>query len=77
MKANEEAWLKIPNGRRWLGEKNSLFLANGIIKHSSDKIVCPKQMKSEVMLNHHDSPFAGHKGLEITYNSIKKRYFSL
>jgi len=75
MEANEEAWLKIPNGRRWLREKNVLFLAEGIIKHSSNKMVCPKQMKAEVMLNHHDSPFAGHKGFEVTYNSIKKRYF--
>ena len=73
--APDHLWAKLKQGKRWIHEKKQMYISKGILKHSNDLIVCPEHMKSQVFSLHHDSPFAGHRGAETTYNSIKQRYF--
>jgi hypothetical protein len=48
------------NGRRWLTEKNNLYLVSGVLKHSNNKIISPDHIKQQLLSLHSDSPFAGH-----------------
>ena len=75
IQANDLEWLKIKSGSRWLREKRELYLSSGVLKHGNDKIVCPQLMKISVLLNHHDSPFGGHRAYETTLVSIRNRYY--
>ena len=75
LQSNDSEWLKIRNGSRWLREKRELYLSSGVFKHGNDKIVCPPETKISVLLNHHDSPFGGHRAYETTLVSIRNRYY--
>lgn len=74
-KAADHLWSKLKQGKRWIHEKRHLYISNGILKHSNDLVVCPEHMKAKVLSMHHDSPFAGHRGTETTFNSVRQRYF--
>lgn len=73
--ANDCEWLKVKNGSRWIRDKREFYLADGILKHSNDKIVCPEHIKVNVLQNHHDSPFGGHRAFETTLVAIRSRYY--
>ena len=73
----DNVWVKAFNGLRWLREKKELFVFNKILKHGSGRIVVPAHMKAEILISHHDSPFAGHRGFETTLNCLAFRYFWL
>jgi hypothetical protein len=73
--AADHLWAKLKQGKRWIHEKKHLYISNGILKHSNDLNVCPEHLKSKVLAMHHDSPFAGHRGPETTFNSVRQRYF--
>ncbi len=68
-------WRALSNGGRWLLERRNLYLDEGILMHSTDRVVVPDHMKKEVMKLHHDSPFAGHRAFETTLISLNKRYY--
>ena len=72
---HDSEWLKIPDGNRWLRERNDLYVSSGILKHSNDKIVCPEHIKLKILQQYHDSPFSGHRGYETTLFAIKNRYY--
>ena len=63
------------NGRRWLSERSKLYVTSNILKHGSDKIVCPNALIADVLKLHHDSPLSGHRAYETTLVAIKNRYF--
>ena len=76
--AQERSWLPLPNGRRWFSERRHLFVSpRGILMHGKNRIVCPPHMYSEVLRQHHDTPFAGHRAFETTFESVKLRFFWL
>ena len=73
--ATDARWLAMLNGRRWLRDKNEFYVASGILKHSTDKIVCPQHLKSVILQSYHDSPFSGHRAYETTLIVIRSRYY--
>ena len=72
---NENEWSGVSNGRRWFHERRQLYVFNNILRHGPNRIVCPQHMKPEVLKLHHDSAFAGHRGFESTFASIRQRYY--
>jgi hypothetical protein len=64
----------LANGKRWFRELRKLYVYNNILYHDN-KIVVPKAMVQEVLKQHHDSVFAGHRGPETTIDSIKSRFY--
>ena len=73
--APESSWSSFSDSARWLHEKRQLYLSSGILKHSQDRIVVPRQLKEKILRLHHDSPFAGHRAFESTLLSIRSRYY--
>lgn len=68
-------WRAITNGARWLHEKRELYVEDETLMYGSNRIVVPEHMKEEILLNHHDSPFKGHRGYETTIHALNKRYY--
>lgn len=68
-------WNDLYDSKRWLRERKNLYLDDGVLKHGSDKIVCPDHMKTEICKQYHDSPLAGHRAAETTINSILQRFY--
>ena len=68
-------WTSLPNGSRWLLEHRNLYVDDGVLKHSSNRVVVPQHMKEDILKLHHDSPFAGHRGFEPTFISLNRRYY--
>jgi hypothetical protein len=75
-KATQKDWNKITNGGRWSKIRRDLYLFNNVLYYNN-QIVCPSQLKQEIMVMHHDMPLAGHKAMESTLWSIRKHYFWL
>ena len=76
--ASDAVWLALVNGRRWLNERRHLFISPAdVLMHSKNRIVCPSNMYADVLLLHHDSPLAGHRAFETTFESVKTRFFWL
>ena len=73
--SDDTEWLKVKNGSRWIREKRELYLSEGVLKHSNDKLVCPQRLKTSILQNYHDSPFGGHRAYETTLISIRNRYY--
>jgi len=73
--SSDKEWEVLPNWRRWLHERRNLFLSNGILKWSSDQIVCPEHMKHILFEAYHDAPFAGHRSYENTMEALRSRFF--
>ena len=73
--ASELEWRKITNGVRWLRERKELFVLNDVMLHSKTRLVVPSQLKNRIMQLHHDSPFAGHRAAETTFQAISLRYY--
>ena len=71
---NEAEWPASIIGKRWLRERKKLYVFNGIL-YNENRIVVPSHLVQEIMKQHHDSVFAGHRGVETTVNSIKTRYY--
>jgi hypothetical protein len=46
--ADDTEWFKVKNGSRWKSEKRELYLSEGVLKHSNDKIVCPQHLKINI-----------------------------
>jgi len=44
-------------------------------KNREPRLVIPNSLKHEILVQCHDSPLAGHLGLQKTYDKIKTRYF--
>ncbi len=69
-------WFKMLNGRRWFAEKSKLFVNNeNVLCHSSNKIICPTNLRKLLLQTHHDIPTAGHRASETTLISLRERYF--
>lgn len=69
-------WLSLTNGQRWLSVRHALYLSTtGILLHSKQRVVCPRQMVDKVMFLFHDTPLAGHRAYETTLEAIKIRYY--
>ena len=76
--APDDDWLAVVNGRRWLSERANLHIStSGILMHSKRRIVCPQHMLDHILHLHHDSPLAGHRAFETTFDAVKLRYFWL
>ncbi len=71
----DERWHALSNGKRWFREIKHLYFDNEILMYGNDRVVVPRHKRSEVLAQHHDSPFKGHRGFETTILSIRKRYF--
>ncbi|MCP3664177.1 MAG: transposase family protein, partial [Gammaproteobacteria bacterium] len=39
------------------------------------RLVVPNEMKSEILCAYHDDPFAGHQGLAVTYDRLRKSVY--
>jgi len=63
-------WRALHIGNRWLLERRNLYLSEGILMHSTYRVVVPTHVKL-----HHDLPFAGHCAFETTLISLNKRYY--
>ncbi len=68
-------WYKFKNGRRWWNERHSLFISNGVLLHSQNKIICPEHLRGMILKTHHDVPLAGHRSAETSVVSIRANYF--
>ena len=73
--ADEKVWRKITNGTRWFRERADMFILDNVLLHSKTRFVVPHQLKNRIMQLHHDSPFAGHRAAETTFQSVSLRYY--
>ena len=68
-------WLKVPHGGRWFLEKRKLFLEDNLLKHASNLIVVPSQLKITLLELSHDSKLAGHKAFTTTLQAVRKNFY--
>jgi len=71
---NDKIWKDLIDGSRWLLDKAELYADNGILVWGKGKIVVPNHLIKEILIQHHDTPFSGHRAAETTLASIKSRY---
>lgn len=74
-KEDDKSWQGLDNWRRWYSERRNLYLCNGVLKHSNNKIVVPENLKQSILAAYHDAPFAGHRAFETTFSTMKERFF--
>ena len=55
--------------------KDGILYYQNIQYDDQPRLVVPDSIKHEILLWNHDHPFAGHFGIEKTYDRIKKHYF--
>ena len=73
---SDKGWVE-KCGRKWLNERNDLYIYKGLLKHSAARVVVPDNLKQLVLHWHHDAPFAGHRGFDTVMYALKSRYFWL
>ena len=77
---DKESWLEFQDGIEWFKIRHELRVQNGTLYREIDeklRVVVPKQVVSMVLNFLHDSPLAGHRDFEKTYDSIRSKYFWL
>ena len=76
----ELKWSKEAVESDWLKLSNKLSIQNGVLVVEDEgkvKLVVPKQVVSIVLNLSHDSPLAGHRDFEKTYEQINNKYYWL
>ena len=77
---DKSRWSSFTSGLEWFKLRNDLRVVENVIMIEVDKqlkVIVPKQSVSVVLNFLHDSPLAGHRDFERTYDSIRSKFFWL